>query len=178
MKANPVTPAATEINRLHAEVRARVVASRDALNDALAAAWQAGQLLLAERAQVNKTMLRGAWPLWVRRNFEGSLKTARRYMQLAQSVSDLSCLRGLSLRQAYFRLGIATEPKKSGRHAVARLPDYVRLATRLVAVLNRRRGPHRAATPDHVRRDLRPLYERLRIVFAENQPPVRVSKGP
>lgn len=120
-----------EINRLHAVVQRCNADSRTALNAALTAAWHAGQLLLAERERVNAIMLRGAWCGWLRKNFRGSLRTAHRYVRLAQSLSDVTFLGGLSLRQAYFRLGIATEPKKCGHHSVPPLPDYVRLATRL-----------------------------------------------
>lgn len=39
-------------------------------------------------------------------------RTAQRYMRPARSVSDPSLLGGLSLRQTYFRLGVATEPNR------------------------------------------------------------------
>lgn len=180
MKATALSPAAAEINRLHAEVQRCTADSRAALNAALAAAWHAGQLLRAERARVDETMSRGAWPLWVRKHFRGSWRTAHRYMKLAEAISDVSFVSGLSLRQAYFRLGIATEPKTRGGHAVAPLPDYVRLATRLVSALNRRRS--RGAFPptlaDAYRRDLRALYEKLQPLFAgANQTPAGVSNS-
>src|SRR4051812_23044735 len=127
MNAPAPSPAAAEINRLHADVQRCNAESRAALNAALGAAWQAGRLLKVERDHVDETMHRGAWPLWVRRNFRGSWRTAHRYMKLADAISDASFVSGLSLRQAYFRLGIATEPKTHGGHAVAPLPDYVRL---------------------------------------------------
>jgi len=168
-----------EINRLHAVVQRCNADSRTALNAALTAAWHAGQLLLAERERVNAVMLRGAWCGWLRKNFRGSLRTAHRYVRLAQSLSDVTFLGGLSLRQAYFRLGIATEPKKCGHHSVPPLPDYVRLATRLSCALRRRppRGPAADAVVEAYRRDLRVLFDQLRPFFTEaNQVPDRVSK--
>lgn len=57
-------------------------------------------------------------------------------MRLAASVAGVSFLQGLSLRQAYFRLGIATEPKSRAISVhVEPLPAHVRLATRLVRAL-------------------------------------------
>lgn len=179
MNAPAPSAGVAEINRLHAEVQRCTADSRAALNAALVAAWQAGRLLRGERTRVDETMHRGAWPLWVRKNFRGSWRTAHRYMKLAEAISDASFISGLSLRQAYFRLGIATEPKTRGGHAVPPLPDYVRLATRLVSVLNRRRprGTYPAPLAEAYRRDLRTLYENLRPLFGEpNQMPPGVSK--
>jgi hypothetical protein len=48
--------AAREINRLHAEVEKLSAASRQSLTSALAAAWQAGRLLIAEKKRVRQTM--------------------------------------------------------------------------------------------------------------------------
>ena len=79
-------------------------------------------------------------------------------MCLARSIGDSSSLQGLSLRQAYFRLGIATEPK-ARRDAVLLplLPEPVRLAGRLLDAL--REGPPTC------RDDLRPLFDELRQLF-------------
>lgn len=177
MKA-PETSAVAEINRLHSQVQRCATQSRAILTAALTAAWQAGRLLRAERERVNATMLRGAWSLWLRKNFRGSARTAKRYMALAESVSDLAQFEGLSLRQVYFRLGIATEPKKCRRHPVAPLPDYVRLAARLVSALRRLRRMAHTTAAEPYRRDLRLLYEQLQPLFAEvNQPRRGVSNG-
>lgn len=80
----------------------------------------------------------------------------------------------MSLRQAYFRLGISTEPK-SRRDAilVAALPEPVRLATRLFEVL-------RATPAGGYCEDLRPLFEQLRTMFeqANNLPsPVSIASS-
>ena len=48
--------AAREINRLHEEVTRRTAESREALQTALVAAWRAGQLLIAEKKRVRRTM--------------------------------------------------------------------------------------------------------------------------
>src|SRR5207253_2231797 len=104
-------------------------------------------------------------------------RTAYRYMRLAESLGDVSFIGGLSLRQAYFRLGIATEPKKAQQHAVAGLPDYVRLATRLVSALRRAKARGKdGAVAAAYRRDLRVLYEQLQPLFGEaNQAPAEVT---
>jgi hypothetical protein len=118
-----------EINRLHAEVLNRTAESNNSLHPALAAAWQAGQLLVVEKKRALRTMGGGGWFLWLERNFHGSRRTAQNYMRLAQCVPDIRQLEGMSLRQVYLRLGIATEPK-SRRETVSTniLPSHVRLA--------------------------------------------------
>jgi hypothetical protein len=90
---------------------------------------------------------------------DGSARAAQRYMCLAATISDSASLRGLSLRQAYFRLGIATEPKaRRDAVPVPPLPEPVRLASRLMEAL-------RAEPTAHCRDDLRPLFEELRRWF-------------
>ena len=175
MNAAPVADPAAEINRLHREVQRCSAASRAALDSALRAAWEAGQLLLQHRRTLVAGKVPGAWPLWVEQRFRGSLRTAQRYIQLAQSLADPSFLCGLSLRQAYFRLGIATEPKRTHQHAVAPLPDYVRLASRLICALKRKRRGPRPVTLSAYRRDLRALYDELRPLFADTASAPTVS---
>lgn len=162
---------ADEINRLHAEAMKLAEASRQSLDAALMAAWRAGALLIAEKQRVRRTMGAGAWLIWLESNFRGTPRTAQRYMRLARTVSDPGFVQGLSLRQAYERLGIATEPKRLGQAAPGRLAPHVSLATRLVRTLRSARvcalmsPEHRAA----YQTDLRMLYERLRALF-ENRP--------
>ena len=100
MNPSPATTAAAEINRLHEEAKGCSVASRKALQGALAAAWHAGQLLLVEKKRVRRSMGPGAWCLWLETNFRGAERTAQRYMRLAECVADIAFLQGMSLRQA------------------------------------------------------------------------------
>jgi hypothetical protein len=160
MNATPEPCSAAEkINRLHAVAVRLAVDSQNSLRLALSAAWQAGHLLLAEKKRVRQKMGHGAWLPWLEANFDGSARTAQRYMCLAVSITDSAFLRGLSLRQAYFRLGIATEPKvRREAVPVPLLPEPVRLASRLLEAL-------RAQHPPHCRDDLRPLFEQLRAIF-------------
>lgn len=156
------------INQLHAEAAQNATFSRRALDTALRAAWEAGGLLIEEKKRVRHTMGSGAWLLWLESNFQGTPRTAQRYMRLARSLADPSFVQGLSLRQVYDRLGIATEPKRQGKSVVlGRLPRHVSLATKLVRTL---RSPKTCAlmTAGHratYQGDLRPLYERLRALF-------------
>lgn len=168
MKPAPANPVAAEINRLHEEAKHGVHASRQALNAALASAWQAGQLLLEERKRVFRRMGPGAWLLWLEANFKGTARTAQNYMRLAESVADVAEFCGLSLRQVYLRLGIATEPKsRATSPQVGRLPPHVRLANRLLAALQPCADLRRVPTEQRAafRQDLRALYERLRALF-------------
>jgi hypothetical protein len=161
--------AAEQINQLHARVEAISCQSRTLLDEALSAAWQASKLLLAEKCRVRKQMDAGAWLLWLEANFKGSVRTAQRYMKLARAVADTSVFAGMSLRQVYARLGIATEPKRKSENAIAyQLPRHVSLANRLVRVLRQDVHPSRGkSSPEPICRDLRLLYEILRKLFAE-----------
>ena len=158
---------AHEINRLHEEVVRQTDGSRKCLHAALAAAWQAGQLLLIEQKRVRCTM-GAAWGLWLDERFRGSRRTAQNYMQLAETVTDVSAFQGLSLRQVYLRLGIATEPKsRVDSPRVERLPPHIRLANKLLVALSTGDKASRS-TPEQsaaFRQDLRALYERLRRIF-------------
>jgi len=166
MSPTPATAIAAEINRLHEEAKGCSVASRQALHDALTAAWRAGQLLLAERKRVRHGMGHGAWLLWLEANFHGTARTAQRYMRLARCVADIDLLQGMSLRQTYVRLGIATEPKTPGKRPLThRLPAYITLANKLVRALKPQPGKTADEQGEAYRRDLRALYEKLRPWF-------------
>jgi len=157
---------AEEINRLHALVMQLTAKSRHALSGSLAAAWRAGQLLTAEKKRVRRAM-GGAWILWLKSNFHGSVRTAQRYMLLAAGIEDPAFLRGLSIRQAYLRLGIATEPKSRAESPqVPLLPEPIRLASRLLQALRADAGDsdHPDKSPIY-RDDLRVLYNELRQLF-------------
>ncbi len=108
----------------------------------------------------------GAWQLWLERHFTGTSRTAQRYMKLAKQVTDVSVLHGMSLRQVYFRLGVATEPKSPARSISLRpLPRHTALAVRLLGVLQTNVRPLSAEMKNAYKQDLRPLYERLRMLF-------------
>lgn len=172
MNSTPHTATAAEINRLHEEARQCCHASREALHGALVAAWHAGRLLLSEKKRVNHTMGLGAWLHWLKANFKGTVRTAQRYVRLAQSVPDVELLRGMSLRQAYARLGIATEPKTPGKRRLRhRLPAHLVLANKLVRTLKRPTDSASDEQREAYQRDLRALYEKLRLWF--DSPPTQ-----
>ena len=168
---------ADEINRLHGNVVQQTDTSKRSLCMAVEAAWQAGKLLLAEQERVRRTM-GAAWGLWVETHFRGSPRTAQNYMRLAESIEDLSLLQGMGLRQSYLKLGITTEPKSRGKDVkVPDLPSHLRLANRLLVALkpcfdSRHKLPE---TRDAFRKDLRMLYERLRLLF-ESESNLRSAK--
>jgi hypothetical protein len=160
------TSTAAEINRLHEEAKRGAFTSREALYGALVAAWQAGHLLIAEKQRVFHNMGPGAWLLWLEANFRGTARTAQRYMRLAHIITDEAFLKGMSLRQAYLRLGIATEPKTPGKRRLRHtLPAHVLHANRLFRALKRRPGQTGDDQSEAYRRDLRMLYEKLRQWF-------------
>lgn len=166
MNPATVTTVAAEINRLHEEAKRGSFASREALHGALVAAWRAGHLLLAERKRVFHTMGPGAWLHWLKANFRGTARTAQRYMRLAHTIADVAFLKGMSLRQAYARLGIATEPKTPGKRRLRHtLPAHILLANKLIRTLKYRPGQIDDEQNKAYRRDLRALYEKLRPWF-------------
>ncbi|MFA6962207.1 MAG: hypothetical protein WC205_15740 [Opitutaceae bacterium] len=157
---------AAEINRLHEEARQCCRVSHEALHGALVAAWHAGQLLVSEKKRVNHTMGLGAWLHWLKANFKGTVRTAQRYVRLAQSVPDVDLLTGMSLRQAYARLGIATEPKTPGKRRLRhRIPTHLVLANKLMRTLKRPTESASNEQREAYQRDLRALYEKLRLWF-------------
>ena len=166
MNPAPALTVSQEINRLHEQAKAQSVQSRQALNGALAAAWQAGHLLRSEKQRVRHGMGRGAWLFWLEANFSGTPRTAQRYMRLAQSVTDVTFMQGMSLRLAYARLGIATESKTPAKCPLAhKLPRHVVLANKLDRVLEYRTDKSGPEQGEAYRRDMRVLYAKLRSWF-------------
>jgi hypothetical protein len=153
---------AAKINALHADARRLEKESRKKLRAAVAAAWQAGKLLLEAKAAITRHGGRGAWTPWVATMFAGGIRTAQRYMKLARELPEFNPTApgAMSLRRIYFRLGIATEPKRAvaRRSHAGKLPAHITLANRLVRVL---RHPRRDIRPH----DLAPLYTQLRTLF-------------
>ena len=81
-------------------------------------------------------------------------------------MADIAFLQGMSLRQAYARLGIATEPKTPSKRLLAhRLPVHLVLAGKLVRALRRSPGKTVEEQVEGYRLDLRALYEKLRPWF-------------
>jgi hypothetical protein len=156
---------AAKINALHADARRLETESRKKLHAAIAAAWRAGNLLREATASVTRHGGRGAWTPWIKTMFAGGMRTAQRYMKLARELPDFNPATpgAMSLRQIYFRLGIATEPKRAAagnrsRSHVGKLPAHITLANKLVRVL-------RLSRRDIRPHDLAPLYTQLRALF-------------
>jgi hypothetical protein len=92
-------------------------------------------------------------------------------MLLAKTVPDVLQLQGLTLRQAYLRLGIAVAENPHGsaqRYAV--LPPHAALANRFQRWMRQKQDVD--TLPDQerwtLRHDLRPLYEWLVRLFEED----------
>ena len=88
------TSAVGEINRLHAEVVRLSKASEESIHAALVAAWRSGKLLIAEKDRVKHSMGCCMWRVWLEQNFQGTQRTAQKYMRLAETVSDFAQLDG------------------------------------------------------------------------------------
>jgi hypothetical protein len=155
---------ASEINQLHSEVQRLSAESRQSLDGALAAALAAGRLLREQKEHLRRALGRGVWDDWLKTCFRGSRSTAYRYMQLARATpgkTASAALHGLSLRQAYLRLGIAIEPKTVTQHSVtALIPEPVILAQKLTRFLRRQR-----ALRGSYRDELATLYRQLQLMF-------------
>lgn len=157
------------LRALQADLISAVGRSRESLNLALTAAWKMGQVLEMEKRRARRQMGRGAWSAWLAANFPESQKAALRFMRLARSINDETQLFALSLRQAYFRLGIPTEPKKRTMPGVARLPQHVRSAQRLLLSVRMRLRLRQmdATARRRLREDLAPLRRQLEVLFAD-----------
>ena len=154
---------AQKINALHDEARRLEKESRKKLRAAVAAAWQAGKLLLEAKATVTRHGGRGAWTPWVKTMFAGGIRTAQRYMKLARELPgfDPASPDAMSLRQLYFRLGIATEPKRApaaSRSHAGKLPAHISLANKLLRML-------RASRKNIQPQDLSAFYKQLRTII-------------
>ena len=173
MSNNPENPRA-RVGELQHEIARAIAASRLALDDAMQVAWQIGCLLDAERSRIRRSMGRGAWQHWLAENVRGSRRLAERYLKLARAVDSPEKLKELSLRQAYFRLGISTEPKvRADARGLPSLPGHVRNAQKLLLSV---RMKIRLRKMDEGQRrrlceDLGPLYRQLVLLFAANERP-------
>ncbi|WP_068769978.1 hypothetical protein OH491_19670 [Termitidicoccus mucosus] len=150
---------AAKINKLHAKVTRLEKESRRKLDRALMAAWQAGRLLIEAKTNIYRQAGRSSWIPWLETCFDGHLRTAQRYMRLARATDKPEEFAGLSLRQAYFRLGLSIQPNRSdSRTPDIKLPAYITLANKLTKVLRRTRRQIRTS-------DLAALYAQLCSIF-------------
>jgi len=164
---NPLNEA-SEINRLYAKVTLTCGLSEDQIQEALAAAWKAGELLSDKKRLVKRMLGHGSWEPWLKRNFTGSVRTAQRYMALTKNVTGVTDLKGISLRQAYMRLGLSVERK--GIHDpvhIPALPVHIRATNRFLMALPSVREINGLSDESRNRwmRDLRPAWDRLRLLF-------------
>lgn len=172
MKVAPVNRAAElaaiqKINELHALAERQQTVCSDSIYAALRAAWEAGSLLVDQKGRI----ARGNWALWLELNFKGNIRTAQRYMALAKACPEIAVLRGLTLRQAYLRLGIAVAKAPGEKPTTLRrlLPPHAALANRFQRWMRQRLDVR--ALPEHERRtlqrDLRPVRDWLNRLFDE-----------
>lgn len=168
MSLDPTTTR-KKVRQMHQEAVRATEESRQAIDRALLAAWQTGRLLEAERARVRRGMGRAAWQHWLAENFPAAQRTAGRYLELARSVSNPDALKQLSLRQAYFRLDVSTEPKIRGKSfRLPLLPAHIRNAQRVLLSVRTRLRLRQMSAEDRKRlcEDLRPLHQQLCVLFA------------
>lgn len=158
---------ADAVNLLHSEVMRQCEQCEGALHGALLTAWRAGSLLLDLKRQV-RGKIGNVWELWLGENFKGSVRTAQRYMSLAKNVTDVSDLAGLTLRQAYIRLGLRMETKERREQVkMPSLPPRVRVTNRFLAMIPTAKTVA-LMTPEERElwlRDLLPAWERLKPLF-------------
>lgn len=162
-----ILPATT--TELHREVLRALSESRATLDRALLTAWHIGRLLQVDQARARRLLMLGEWRRSVAANLRCTERTIDRYLKLAAAATDPGDLPRLSFRQAYYRLGVSTQPKaraKSLRLPI--LPRHLRSAQRvLLSVRTQLRG--RQMTDEqhrHLCDDLRPLHQQLCVLFA------------
>lgn len=158
---------ADAVNLLHSEVMRQCEQCEGALHGALLTAWRAGSLLIDLKRQV-RGKIGNVWELWLGENFNGSVRTAQRYMWLVKTVTDVSDLSGLSLRQAYIRLGFRMETKERRESVkVPSLPPRVRVTNRFLAMLPSAKAVALMTPAERALwlRDLQPAWERLKLLY-------------
>ena len=144
------------VNQLHHEAQAQAGDARTAMSLGVLAGWAGGRLIHYQK----KKCRRGTWSTWLDTQFEGSARTAQRYMSLAKKMKSLEELKGISLRQAYLRLGVAMTPTP-GRGVCSEvvIPEFVILANKLTRVLRRNKCINEGLD------DLWKLYRELEVYF-------------
>ena len=158
---------ADQINAFHAQAEQQRERCCDAVYEGLLAAWEAGNLLIQQK----KSVSHGNWELWLKRHFNGTVRTAQRYMRLAKSVRDIGEMRGFTLRQAYLRLGItvASAPSRQD-HRRNVLPLHATLANRFARFIRQNPQVDTLGKPEKqtLRRDLRPVHDWLNRLFEDD----------
>lgn len=161
-------PSVEDLNQLHQTVVGLCGKAEKVLPEALNAAWRAGHLLIAFKKEVRAKAGHGAWGPWLAKHFSGSQRTAQRYMGLAKNVTDVTEFKGMSLRQTYMALGLSVESKGPRDPVkVPTLPGHIRVANRFIAILpnTRELGRIPPTERERLKNDLRPVWERLRLLF-------------
>lgn len=152
--------ASQRINQLHYEAQAQAGAAKTAMSRAVLAAWEAGKLL----QDTKKRCIRGTWSTWLETQFDGSARTAQRYIALARKMQNVEDLKGLSLRQAYLHTGIVMAATSEGTsNAKIAIPEHVVLANKLIRLLRRKVRIHEGME------DLRTLYRELEVVVLKKK---------
>ena len=170
----PIDAAQREINRL-------LASSRADLDRALVASWTLGCMLRDVRDRVRRTMGRSAWPEWLRVAFPRHRVVALRWSRFAEEFSSVDEIAALSLRQAYFRLGVSTEPKsRTSTRQRSRITAYVRNSQRLVIELRRKRRARTGEEMKRIRGDLAPLFRELTALYdgSTKEPRPRPLRNP
>lgn len=148
------------INELHHEAQMQAGAAKTAMSRAVFAAWEAGKLL----QETKKRCTKGTWSTWLETQFDGSARTAQRYMALARKMQNSEELKSLSLRQAYLHTGIAMAANSEGVSiAKIAIPKHVMLANKLIRLLRRR------VRINEGMEDLRILYKELELVILKKK---------
>jgi hypothetical protein len=110
-------------NKYHAE-------AEEASQTMLTAAWNAGQVLLAAKTLCEH----GEWIAWLEANFQGSVRTAQVYMQLAKAQTSAHLQSSVSINAALEAISEDTSPGtskgKSGKASKESLPSRELFAKR------------------------------------------------
>jgi hypothetical protein len=72
-------------------------------------AWRGGRALIIMRPRVPD----GEWLAWLRAHFGAALRTAYRWMRLAEAIPDAAALEGTSLMEAYEAAGVVPRKAKA-----------------------------------------------------------------
>ena len=161
-----------ELNGLHEKVEDECQHSLESIHKALFLGWQAGRLLIEQKALVRRQYGHGHWLPWLHANFQGSERNAQRYMWIAKSANGMADLEKLAIRQGARKLGMAGEKgDASGEIGVIPISEHIRVANRFLKCSRKIGQPSQLPKEKQstLRRDLKPVYEWLRGLFEQER---------
>lgn len=141
-------PAVTSLGELASEINSYHAETQRAVGRALECARKAGEALIRAKGAVEH----GEWGAWVAANFEGSARTARRYMRIAEGWPEIrgktATVADLGIREAVKMLSATTQPPATTPDRPDDLKQDVRAAETAIEAPAPARNPEGKPAPE------------------------------